>query len=61
MDYEYKTYEAASNAVDAAIGDAVADNPEIGGDDVAHDMVLAIADFCEPSVASELKRRWLGL
>lgn len=56
----YTTYEAAKNALDAAIGDTVADNPEISGDDVAWDMTVAIALISDRDTAAELCRRELG-
>jgi hypothetical protein len=60
MDFEYNTYEAASAALDAAIADTLADNPEIGADDVAHDMAISIAHQSAPAVAVELCQRQLG-
>lgn len=60
MDWEYLTYEAASNAVDQMTGSTIADNPEISGDDVEWEITIAIAGYCPPKLAKELCRRRLG-
>lgn len=60
MSGQYATLEAASNAVDAMIGSLLADNPDLDGDDVAHDVVVAIALSSVPEVATELCRTQLG-
>ena len=60
MDYEYNTIEDAQKALAASIADTAADNPEVGEDDVAYEMVVAIAGFSRPDIAAELCRRELG-
>lgn len=60
MDYQYLTYEAASNAVDQMTGSTIADNPEISGDDVEWEITVAIASYCPPKLAKELCRRRIG-
>lgn len=60
MDYEYRTIAEAQKALEDAIADTVADNPEVGEDDIAHDMTVAIALMSSPDVATELCQRELG-
>lgn len=60
FEYEHTTIESAGRALDAAIEDAQGDNPEIDVDSIYHDMVIAVAGFCEPRVGRELCRRHLG-
>lgn len=54
------TIEEAQYEVETAIEEAQADNPEVGGDDIAHDMVISISFNCTPEVARELCRRNFG-
>jgi hypothetical protein len=54
------TIEEAQYEVEVAVQEAQADNPEVGADDIAHDMVISIAYNCTPEVARELCRREFG-
>lgn len=54
------TYDAALAALEAAMSDATGDNPDVGADDIAHDMVAAVTWECTPEVAAELCRTQIG-
>lgn len=58
----YKTYEEALEALKDAIADCTADfGDSVGADDIAHEMVLAIAEQCPPAIGRELRRTQLGI
>jgi hypothetical protein len=54
----YTTCEQAGEAVELAIKEALADNPEHAseGDSIAWDMTRAMTSECTPAVARELGR-----
>lgn len=52
--------EEAQAALNAAISDALGDNPDVGEDDIAADMVAAVTYECDDATALELARRELG-
>lgn len=55
---EYQSVEDAMKAVDLAVEETLADNPELeeAEDDVYHDMVQSVMLECDVSVARELGR-----
>lgn len=60
----YKTVEEAQAGLELAIQETIADmgdSMECSEDDIAHDMVVAIAWECTDAVALELCRRELGV
>lgn len=57
----YTTLEEARDALQAAIADCLGDNPELAEDEVAWDLVEAIAGFSTPEVAAELRRTEFGI
>ena len=59
--FEYTTYEQAMQAFEDACEDARSDNPDVGDDDIAHDIgVYSIAPLCSPEVRAEFLRCQIG-
>jgi len=58
----YITCEQAGEAVELAIKETIAGNPELAaeGDSIAWDMTQAVMSGCRPAVARELGR-WTGV
>lgn len=54
------TYEDAQHELQVSIAEAMADNPEAGEDDIAHDMVVSVAWNCTDEIALELCRTEIG-
>jgi hypothetical protein len=52
--------EDAQAALQNAIADAMGDNPDVGEDDIAADMVAAVTWECDDATAVELARREIG-
>lgn len=60
MNGAYATNESAKNALDMAIDDTAAENPELEDASIAWDMVVAVATMSTREVAKELCTRELG-
>jgi hypothetical protein len=62
--FEYTTVDDAMQAFEVAMEDArgdFADSPEVGEDDMAHDLAkYSIAPLCSPEVAKEFLRITIG-
>lgn len=56
----HTTLDEAQAALATAMSDVMGDNPDASEDDVAHDMVVAVAFECTDEVALELCRTELG-
>jgi hypothetical protein len=56
----FDTLEDAQHELQVSIAEAIADNPDVGADDVAHDMVVSVAWNCTDEVALELCRTEIG-
>jgi hypothetical protein len=54
------TIEDAEHELQVSIDEAIADNPDVGPDDIAHDVVVAVAWNCTDEVALELCRTQIG-
>jgi len=57
----YSTLEEAREAVRDGIADCLGDNPELCEDEVAWDIIQAVAGFSVPEVRKELLRIELGI
>jgi hypothetical protein len=49
--------EEAREAVETGVQDARGDFPEVGEDDLYHDIVLSVAAMYPPAVGAEVRRR----
>lgn len=58
--FEYKTFDEAIEAIEAAIKDVAADYPDLSYDDAAHDLTINLFMDCPPTVRHELARSYLG-